>query len=760
MVTSNLLTLTAAFMCLVYFHFVSESLARKFNTGLFSDMIPNSCAAEDGMYQCCNGYYLTNGICTECATGTYGSGCSNSCNGSCQQSVSCSQVDGHYENTCQHQCQCTNHGKCDPANGICLCKTNNWGQYCEKSCDPICKEYEVCEEGICRCPVGKYGQDCSRDCPCSGVTNCDRITGECSCTPSCQEYEVCNPSKGVCDCPDGSFGETCDLTCECFNGAFCDRDTGECICRVPWTGDNCTICNVTLSLPYSTDVSGVFYHCSEKCLNCYNGETCNTSIPGDCQCTVGWTGNRCDQECDGYHHGDNCQHECQCNDFYLCNHVTGDCDRCKPGYRGEQCDIPCQLGKYGYGCISSCDENCGQGECHHVTGNCTTCRAGYHGNDCNLACGTGYFGTNCQTNCNNCTNSERCNHDTGCVCESGWTGELCESPCDAGFYGFNCKNNCTCGIQSQCNHITGDCNYGDEVTGVNSDITTTAAAGGSDNEGNSENQTDSTKYHIPLIVGVVATLIVISVIIACSVYWCKERMSSKRVNTQDDMSTAAEGPEEFEMRENVYVNVEEEQSMENTLDSDADIEHYAYSDLVTDRDRPETVAKSEPKGDMSPDQVPVCTCVREISNKPCDATIPVYTQVNKPKTKLISDSSSNEVDRIKRLNYDYATPEPKQKAGKPINDNYEVSNPVRSSSEKLDAVSSEGACCDPDYNIIDRTGRNYRQPDVSKDGNIYNKMTVVSMDDISCDENNTYNKLDFAPKREEPKPQSDYSTLN
>ena len=48
-------------------------------------------------------------------------------------------------------------------------------------------------------------------------------------------YLTCHATE----CPGGSYGQNCSEECECRNGASCDPITGECTCTSGWLGERC-----------------------------------------------------------------------------------------------------------------------------------------------------------------------------------------------------------------------------------------------------------------------------------------------------------------------------------------------------------------------------------------------------------------------------------------------------------------------------------------------------------------------------------------
>lgn len=58
---------------------------------------------------------------------------------------------------------------------------------------------------------------------------------------------------------------------------------------------------------------------------------------GQCTCSPGWSGERCEKKCDGRTFGNNCTLECDCDfkNAHACDAVTGKC-LCKTNWGGKK----------------------------------------------------------------------------------------------------------------------------------------------------------------------------------------------------------------------------------------------------------------------------------------------------------------------------------------------------------------------------------------------------------------------------------------
>ncbi|BFZ21379.1 hypothetical protein BsWGS_24417 [Bradybaena similaris] len=290
-----------------------------------------------------------------CARGTYGEACSSSCSQFCSSS-GCDNMDDecllgceddYQESQCDESCGRVTYGDdcgsqfcsksvCDHIDGRCLqgCQSGYWGTKCDKHCDGQ-----------------THGRDCNSTCP----QHCENIKTSLS---------VCDHVSGVCTqgCQPGYTGDRCDQRCD---GQTHGRD---CNSTCP---QHCE--NINTSLSVCDHVSGV----------CTQG------------CQPGYTGDRCDQHCDGLTHGRDCNSTCpqHCENINtslsVCDHVSGVCTQgCQPGYTGDRCDQHCDRGRHGQGCNSTCPQHCENinislSVCDHVSGVCTQgCLPGYTGDRC------------------------------------------------------------------------------------------------------------------------------------------------------------------------------------------------------------------------------------------------------------------------------------------------------------------------------------------------------------------------------------------
>ncbi|XP_077996891.1 uncharacterized protein LOC144450185 [Glandiceps talaboti] len=679
------------------------------------------------IYRCCDGFFLSARECIQCPSGTFGHGCVSNCNTQCNGHVNvCDPVDGTCDctgseyfgetcgydctvNSCQYPSPYYNHGVCNYEN------TRYYLVHCESKCQ--CGENEYCDisDGSCQCIHNYWGDDC-----------------ESECIPSCENYEECD--KGNCQCPYGKYGDECELQCStCYNlygtdkDIKCNRTTGSCICHKGWTGYDCTDCDETV--PYDE----TSYFCDSRCLHCYH-DVCSH---GSCDCTAGWKGSRCQERCDVDHYGEDCQYECQCNEFEICDFKTGDCNQCNAGYKGDECRMPCEVGKYGYDCKLSCKDNCVKDECHHITGDCTPCPTGYHGDKCDIQCLAGYYERNCQMQCNQCSGHGTCHHETGCVCEPGWTGVYCEM-----------------------------------VVQVTLSITTTSAGvistgkgygGNQDTIVGDDDEDDEEQSLLPIIVAIVIVTIVIIAIIVVTLIICQRRKNNHKRNADyDDIQTATQRTVTMEMtagKGDFYSDLGDPEETSRPLNlpvPDVRIDRpdarnrHNYQDI----DECTVLPNSEhitPDGKCS-------TQGRERSTQGRECSTP-----REPRKK-----PNNPSHHATGQNVDYAVLEdPNDKPDilehRPHTDNEDtapqhsshVDHSIRDEGEQGGVLG--GADSKSAYNVVDRTGKTYRQP--RNEESDYNTLNLND----GChgnDDDDEYNRLDFTPKRVGPPSTSDYTMIS
>uniref|UniRef100_K1PIN4 Scavenger receptor class F member 2 n=1 Tax=Magallana gigas TaxID=29159 RepID=K1PIN4_MAGGI len=131
----------------------------------------------------------------------------------------------------------------------------------------------------------------------------------------------------------------------------------------------------------------------------------------------------------GYY-GEDCSLPCpqNCQEGH-CHIVDGTCLGCVPGYTGARCDTECNNFKYGLECDSTCGKCLNGVKCNHVNGSCPNgCDAGVFGYKCDKECSVGKFGQNCSFLCGNCLQKEQCHHINGtCLngCVENYNGSYC-----------------------------------------------------------------------------------------------------------------------------------------------------------------------------------------------------------------------------------------------------------------------------------------------------------------------------------------------
>ncbi|CAH1243163.1 TIE1 [Branchiostoma lanceolatum] len=132
--------------------------------------------------------------------------------------------------------------------------------------------------------------------------------------------------------------------------------------------------------------------CRNRCPVCYNGGVCHVGT-GKCVCAPGFRGDSCQSVCNSpQNFGSTCQATCDggsCQGKLLCPADPFGCT-CGPTYTGVRCDSACPTGTFGPGCTQSC--HC-KGTCTRATGVCDQ-----------QGCATGWSGTNCQVVSTNAVN--------------------------------------------------------------------------------------------------------------------------------------------------------------------------------------------------------------------------------------------------------------------------------------------------------------------------------------------------------------------
>ena len=204
------------------------------------------------------------------------------------------------------QLQCSNGGTPNIDTCIeCICPNG----YASATCDDDINECQInntCgNNGHCINTYGGYSCKCE-----SGYTgnNCEVDVNECE-TGVCKHDAICQNTDGSyeCICTTHFTGKNCDeYKCSCFNGGDCSIKNGSIICDCTGTGYTGNLCTNDIDeckdapCPYgrciNTDGS---YSCTEgeycKINICLHGGICyNISDNHICNCTKGWSGERCD----------------------------------------------------------------------------------------------------------------------------------------------------------------------------------------------------------------------------------------------------------------------------------------------------------------------------------------------------------------------------------------------------------------------------------------------------------------------------------
>ncbi|XP_015271977.1 PREDICTED: platelet endothelial aggregation receptor 1 [Gekko japonicus] len=356
-------------------YYGSRCEERKCPAGLYGLTCLRPCPCDPRHTQSC--HPLT-GECT-CKPGRAGLSCNETC------------PHGYHGAGCREPCLCLNGGTCDSETGLCLCAAGYTDEHCSRPCPSdtygancslrcACRNAFACSpvDGACACKEGWHGVDCSAPCPagtwgagcngscqCANAAACSPVSGVCSCGPGWHGSRCEEP------CPDGSHGLGCSQKCACQNADGCDPGTGQCRCLPGWTGPHC-------SQRCAAGRWGL--RCLQTC-TCKNGAICSPQ-DGSCDCPPGFRGPQCQRRkgrclnrgcplvgrmcrhglapsaetpcearprlrtdppgvvCTGCplgFFGDNCTHQCQCQNEAQCHPETGRC-LCLSGFTGARCE--------------------------------------------------------------------------------------------------------------------------------------------------------------------------------------------------------------------------------------------------------------------------------------------------------------------------------------------------------------------------------------------------------------------------------------
>ncbi|XP_059143588.1 uncharacterized protein LOC131930938 [Physella acuta] len=237
------------------------------------------------------------------------------------------------------ECVCGLGEKLD-SNGLTCsaCNEGTWGLGCTNTCNCVTSNTQFCDKksGDCHCKSGWNGSSCEEDIDECKASNICYAHSHCINTPgghvcSCDDGYV-NTNQTSCQaCDENLYGPACTLRCSCPPNAACNNVNGSCYCKPGWRGPAC-----------ETDVN----ECQEGTHTCSQGklQVCVNKDGGyECSCRIGYS-KSCDtcecEECPEGKWGQDCSHTCTCvaSNTHLCNKTNGSCV-CKTGWNGTRCDV-------------------------------------------------------------------------------------------------------------------------------------------------------------------------------------------------------------------------------------------------------------------------------------------------------------------------------------------------------------------------------------------------------------------------------------
>ncbi|XP_060570002.1 uncharacterized protein LOC132728362, partial [Ruditapes philippinarum] len=455
---------------------------------------PHDCVNTNGSFECVcfTGYKLYGSTtCKACAVPFWGDNCAN-------------------------KCVCTGRGadRCDPIKG-CICKHGWQGEKCDNDINECVATVDQCDDPLKTCvnSLGSYtcicrsGYQLTDDQKCKDIDectdpqlndceqNCTNTVGSYSCKcrdgytrlngTSCTDVDECALGLDKCEqrCinnPAGFYSCLCYLgyslnddrrTCAKFSDQCLSINNMTCshFCVLESEDASCA-CMKGFRLDPDEETCSDINECENDADNkCHINATCiNTAGSYDCECPVGTQlendGRTC-SECDDYHYGKNCLHECSC--------LNGFCDKikgcvCQHGWVGDNCDIDineCETGQ-----IYCAAQNT---MCVNLLGSATClCQTGYENstgkcldidecsdlqlNSCDQQCmnTNGSFTCSChngfQLKNGKCIDVNECTSRHGCgqICENTVGSYLCS--CEEGFK-LQLSDRKTCRPETECN---------------------------------------------------------------------------------------------------------------------------------------------------------------------------------------------------------------------------------------------------------------------------------------------------------------------
>ena len=418
----------------------------------------------------CNGH-------ADAVSGTLVSGCTCTCSTGFT-GASCKLCADKYENypTCS-EIQCTVPSNCnghaDAVSGTlvsgctCTCSTGFTGASCEQCADKY-ENYPTCSEIKCTVPANCNGHaDAVSGTLVSGCT-CTCSTGYAGafcnvCADKYSGFPICEEIN-------------CTISANCAGHATAVSGTlvsgCSCTCATGFTGSSCTACApLYRDYPVCSEIPCTL---EADCSN-HADLVSGTLVRGcTCTCSLGFVGDQCNSCAENYElypacSAIPCTNQANCDnhaDLVSGTLVTGCTCNCSAGYTGDRCN-GCSPRYEGYpNCLEvPCknEANC-EGHAKEVNGTLVS--------GCTCTCNTGFTGLACDACANNyelyplcteipCKKTENCNNHADnvfgtlvsgctCTCSTGFTGASCGSCADK-YEKYPTCSEIDCTVPANCN---------------------------------------------------------------------------------------------------------------------------------------------------------------------------------------------------------------------------------------------------------------------------------------------------------------------